>query len=174
MDYETKPTNRNELRHCAKLFRAICGFTADEPIDPIILLDKLPDLDGFEDVRYEVVYNNTLPGNVPAQCEITEDGYLIQIKDSVYTGAYEKGIGGHRMHIMHEIMHVFADKLGFKPIFSRRLTKDVPLCRRLEWIVKALAGEVMMPYNATMGLSVNELMDNFGVSKAAAEKRLKY
>lgn len=47
MDYETKPTSRSELRHCAKFFRAICGFTADEPIDPIALLDKLPDLDGF-------------------------------------------------------------------------------------------------------------------------------
>ena len=46
------------------------------------------------------------------------------------------------MHIMHEIMHTFADKLGFKPIFSRQLTKDVPPFRRLEWIVMALAGEV--------------------------------
>ena len=67
MDYETRATSRNELRHCAKFFRAICGFTSDEPIDPIALLDKLPDLDGFADVRYEIVYNDTLPGNVPAQ-----------------------------------------------------------------------------------------------------------
>ena len=174
MDYETKPTSRSELRHCAKFFRAICGFTADEPIDPIALLDKLPDLDGFEDVRYEIVYNDTLSGNVPAQCEMTEDGYLIQIKDSVYSGAYEKGTGGHRMHIMHEIMHVFADKLGFKPIFTRRLTKDIPPYRRLEWVVMALAGEVMMPYDATVGMSAKELMNSFGVSKAAADKRLKY
>ena len=149
MDYETKATNREELRLYAMLFRSVCGFTANEPIDPIGLLDRLPDLEGFEDVRYEIVYNNTLPGNVPAQCEQTDDGYLIQIKESVYKGAYEKNIGGHRMHIMHEIMHPFADKLGFKPIFSRCLTNDTPPYRRLEWIVKALAGEVMMPYNAT-------------------------
>ena len=174
MDYETKPTSRSELRHCAKFFRAICGFTADEPIDPIALLDKLPDLDGFEDVRYEIVYNDTLPGNVPAQCEMTEDGYLIQIKDSVYSGAYEKGTGGHRMHIMHEIMHVFADKLGFKPIFTRRLTKNIPPYRRLEWVVMALAGEVMMPYEATTGMTVKELKAAYGVSDAAAKKRLTY
>lgn len=174
MDYEIRPTSRNELRHCAKFFRAICGLSVDEPIDPIVLLDKLPDLDGFEDVRYEIVYNDKLPGNVPAQCEINADGYLIQIKDSVYSGAYEKGTGGHRMHIMHEIMHVFADKLGFKPIFSRRLTKDIPPYRRLEWVVMALAGEVMMPYDVTVGMSAKELMNSFGVSKAAADKRLKY
>ncbi len=78
------------------------------------------------------------------------------------------------MHIIHEIMHPFADKLGFKPIFTRTLTKDIPPYRRLEWIVMALAGEVMMPYEATEGMSVKELMVNYGVSKPAAEKRLKY
>ena len=174
MDYETRPTSRTELRLYAKLFRSICGLSPDEPLDPIALLDKLPDFEGFEDVRYEIVYNDALPGVVPAQCEMNEEGYLIQIKESVYLGAYEKGIGGHRMHIMHEIMHVFADKIGFRPIASRRLKSDTPSYRSLEWIVMALAGEVMMPYDATDGMSVKELMDTYGVSKSAAEKRLKY
>ncbi len=174
MDYETKATNRKELRLYAKLFRSICGYNGYEPINPIELLDKLPDLEGFQDVRYEIVYGDTLPGNVPAQCIQTEDGYLIQIKESVYLGAYEKNTGGHRMHIIHEIMHPFADKLGFKPIFTRKLTKETPVYKRLEWIVMALAGEVMMPYEATDGMTVKELMANYGVSKAAAEKRLKY
>ena len=174
MDYETKATNRKELRLYAKLFRSICGFSPDESIDPIALLDKLPDFEVFEDVRYEIVYGNELPKNVPAQCTLTEDGYLIQIKDTVYMGAYEKKTGGHRMDIMHEIMHTFADKLGFKPIFSRQLTKDIPPFRRLEWIVMALAGEVMMPYEATAGMTVKELKDTYGVSDAAAKKRLTY
>ena len=97
----------------------LCGFSPDECIDPVILLDKLPDLEGFEDVRYEIVYGNALTKNVPAQCTQTEDGYLIQIKDTVYMRADEKRSGGDRMHIMNEIMHTFADKLEFKPIFSR-------------------------------------------------------
>lgn len=174
MDYETKATNRKELRLFALLFRCVCGFSETEPIDPIPLLDRLPELEGFEDVRYEIVYNNELPGNVPAQCTHDEDGYLIQIKESVYVGAYEKKTGGHRMHIIHEIMHVFADKLGFKPIFSRQLTKDVPVYRRLEWVVMALAGEVMMPYDATRGMTIKELKETYGVSDAAAKKRLTY
>ena len=174
MDYETKPTSRAELRLFSKLFRSICGLSPDEPIDPIALLDKLPDLEGFEDVRYEIVYNDVLPGAVPAQCEMNEDGYLIQIKESVYLGAYEKGTGGHRMHIMHEIMHVFADKIGFKPIAARRLRSETPSYMSLEWIVMALAGEVMMPYEATEGMTEKELMETYGVSKAAAKKRLTY
>ena len=79
------------------------------------------------------------------------------------------------MHIMHEIMHVFADKLGFKPIYSRTIiAKDTPCYRRLEWIVKALAGEVMMPYEATQNMSVEQIMTTYGVSEKAAEKRKTY
>lgn len=174
MDYETKATNRKELRLYAVLFRSICRFSLTEPIDPVTLLDRLPGLEGFEDVRYEIVYNNGLPNHVPAQCIQDDDGYLIQIKESVYMGAYEKKTGGHRMHIMHEIMHAFADKIGFKPIFSRQLTDDVPAYKRLEWIVMALAGEVMMPYEATQNMTVKELKETYGVSDAAAKKRLTY
>lgn len=70
MDYETIPTSRAELRLFSKLFRSICSLSPDEPINPIALLDRLPDLEGFEDVRYEVVNNNVLPGAVPAKCEM--------------------------------------------------------------------------------------------------------
>lgn len=174
MDYETKPTSRKDLRLYSKLFRVLFDLSENEVIDPVSLLDQLPDCEFFSDVRYEVVYNDELPGNVPAQCIQTDEGYLIQIKESVYNGAYEKQTGGHRMHIIHEILHPLVDKLGFKPVFSRQLTADIPSYRRLEWIVMALAGEVMMPYEATKNMSAKEIMDTFGVSKAAAEKRLKY
>lgn len=174
MDYEIRPTSRYELRLYAKLFRFICGLTENEPIDPVLLLDRLPDLEGFENVRYSVVYNNELPGAVPAQCTPTEDGYLLQIKESVYNGAHLRRIGGSRMHIMHEIMHVYLDKLGFTPIYSRCLTPDVPPFRRLEWAVMAIAGEVMMPFTATEGMSKKDLMKIYGVSDKAAQKRLTY
>lgn len=73
MDYETKATSRKELRLYARLFRIICGFTPNEPINPIKLLDVLPNLEGFDDVQYEIVYNDVLPGTVPAQCIKTEE-----------------------------------------------------------------------------------------------------
>ncbi len=173
MDYETKATSRKELRLFAKLFRSICGFDENEPINPLLLLDRLRDLEGFSDVRYEIVYGNELPGTVPAQCVKENNEYVIQIKDTVFLSA-EKGVGGSRMHIIHEIMHPFADKIRFKPIFSRNVTKETPCYRRLEWIVKALAGEVMMPYEATKGMSVKELMMEYGVSEPAAKKRISY
>ena len=174
MDYEIKPTNRKDLRLYAKLFRSVCGVSQSEPIDPVALLDRLPDLEGFDGVRYEIVYNNALGGNVPARCLKDDDGYVIQIKEKVYLGAYERKIGGDRMHIIHEIMHVYLDKLGFKPIYSRQLREKLPLYRSLEWATMAIAGEVMMPYEFTVGMGTKELMSVYGLSKAAAEKRQKY
>ncbi len=174
MDYETKATTRAALRLYAKWFRTIFDLTDDEPIDPIRLLEQLPLTEGFEDVTVDIVEDGALAKTVPAQCQKQGDGYCIQMKETVYLGAYKKKTGGYRMHIMHEIMHVFADKLGFKPVFTRSVTKQTPPYKRLEWVVKALAGEVMMPYEATNGMDVTEMMRRYGVSKAAAEQRLKY
>ena len=78
------------------------------------------------------------------------------------------------MHIMHEIMHPFMDKLGYRPIFTRQLTASVPCYRRLEWAVKAIAGEVMMPYEYTKGFSEEEIMQKYGVSYSAAKQRRTY
>lgn len=76
------------------------------------------------------------------------------------------------MHIMHEIMHPFLDKLGYRPIYERQLTKETPVYCRLEWAVKAIAGEVMIPYKATMDMSEKEIISYYGVSPAAAKKRV--
>lgn len=174
MDFRIPATSRFQLRLYSKLFRAICDFTEDEPIDPVALLDKLPDLDGFDDVRYEVVYDDELPDEVPARCVSDDSGYLIQIKEGVYQGAFTRKTGGYRMHIMHEIMHIFLDKLGLCPVYEKPLAKDTPAYCRLEWAVKAIAGEVMMPYNSTRNMSENEIKKIYGVSSEAAKMRKAY
>ena len=91
MDYETKPTNRKELRLYAKLFRSICKLSNTKPIDPVELLDRLPDLEGFENVRYEIVYNDENFGeykvdkthklNITCNAVIRESTYTIGITD---------------------------------------------------------------------------------------------
>lgn len=173
MDYITKPVTREDCRMFAKLFRILFGLPLTCSIDPLLLLDKLQLVFGNAD--YEIVEKSVLPPNIPAQCIQTQDGYLIQIADYVYEGAYEKNIGGYRMHILHEIVHIFIDKLGYKPIMGRSFgNKEIPAYMSLEWIVKATSGEIMMPYVETKGLNEQELVDKYGVSRYAAKKRLKY
>ena len=79
------------------------------------------------------------------------------------------------MHIMHEILHPYVYKLGFTPIYNRSVeNKKIPAFKSVEWIVKAMAGEVMMPYEETVNLDESDLMFEYGVSSDAARKRLKY
>ena len=174
MDYETKPTSRTTVRLYAKLFRQIFGLSQNGPIDPIMLLDRLCEV--FQNVSYEIVEKEELEPNVPASCFVTTNGgFIIQIADYVYEGAYERNTGGYRMHIMHEILHPYVYKLGFTPIYNRSVAnKKIPAFKSVEWIVKAMAGEVMMPYEETIGLSETELMAKYGVSVDAARKRMKY
>ena len=174
MDYETKPTSRESVRLYSQIFREIFGLPQGGEINPLMLLDRMCEI--FDDVSYEIVERRELPRNVPANCIMTDSGgFIIQIADYVYEGAYSRNVGGYRMHIMHEILHPYVYKIGFTPIYSRGVENNkIPAFRSVEWIVKAMAGEVMMPYEETIGLNVDELMDKYGVSIQAARQRIKY
>ena len=174
MDYETKPTSRVKVRLYAKLFRKIFGLSQRGPVNPLMLLDRLGIV--FKDVSYEIVEKETLPTNVPANCIMTTNGgFIIQIADYVFDGAYERNTGGYRMHIMHEILHPYVYKLGFTPIYNRSVAnKKIPPYKSVEWIVKAMAGEVMMPYEETVDMDIIDLVIEYGVSIDAARERTKY
>ena len=174
MDYATRPTSRTEVRLYATAFRKAFELPFTGPVDPLSLLDKVSKVYG--NVDYEIVEEAELPKNVPARCIMTEGGgFIIQIADYVFEGAYERNTGGYRMHIMHEILHPYVYKLGFTPIYNRSVqNKKIPPFKSVEWIVKAMAGEIMMPYEETIGLDEVELIVNYGVSPDAAFKRLKY
>lgn len=174
MDYETHPTNRMKVRLYAKMFRQLFGLSLYGSVNPIMLLDKVNNV--FPDVDYEIVGEAELPKNVPARCIVSKVGsFIIQIADYVFEGAYERNIGGYRMHIMHEIIHPYVYKLGFTPIKNKSIkNKKIPAFKSVEWIVKAMAGEVMMPYEETSGLKEKDLMIFYGVSPEAALKRTKY
>lgn len=174
MDYATRPTSRKEVRLYANVFRRAFGLPLKGPVDPVMLLDKVHLVYG--NVDYEIVKASELPKNVPARCVPTEDeGFNIQISETVFNGACERNVGGYRAHILHEIIHPFADKMGFKPIMNRVFKNNkIPAYMSLEWVVKAMTGEVMMPYKETIGLNEKELMERYGVSMEAAHKRMTY
>lgn len=174
MDYATKPTNRMGIRSYAKKFRKIFGLPSTGPVAPLSLLDKLTFV--YDNVDYEIIKNSELPHNVPARCMTLENNcFMIQISEVVFDGAYENNIGGYRTHILHEIIHPFADKVGFKPIMNRSFSNNrIPAYMSLEWVVKAMTGEVMMPYEETKDLTENELMEKYGVSRIAARHRMTY
>lgn len=181
MDYLTQPTSRKELRAMAPFFRELFGLEEASCVPVLSILERLPDV--FRGCCYEVVEDNALPPDTPARCKvIDEDSFQIQIKESVYdgayrrgTGVYRKGIGAYRGFILHEIVHVFLYKIGFKPVFTRSFEKSqMPAYFSVEWQTKALTGEIMMPYEETRGMRVEDIMEEYGVSKGFALYRQSY
>ena len=174
MDYVVRSTSRAEVRLYAKLFRGLFGLPLTGPVDPLSLLDQVSIVLGNAD--YEIVDPTELPHGVPARCVTNDDGtFLIQISEVVFNGAYEKQQGGYRAHILHEIIHAYVDKIGFKPIHNRAFqNKAIPPYMSLEWVVKAMTGEVMMPYEETVNMTAKDLVEKYAVSWEAANQRLRY
>lgn len=176
MDYLTLPISRNELRAMAIVFRRWLHLTDDECVPVVQLLDKFCITAG---ITYEIVDNDDfdLRGNVPAVTNIDScrGEIIIKIKEEIYSGALYKELGGYRNHIMHEMCHVFLYKFGYTPI-SEKLFKnnEIPPARSAEWQAKALCGEIMMPYFATQGMSEEEIVKKYKVSRDSARQRLKY
>ena len=171
MDYITKPVSRNQLREFAKIFRELFGVANTGPFPVLEALEKLPDV--FPGSTFHVVDDEELPKNVVAQCiKNDDDGFVIELKQFVYDGALN-GIGACCGFIIHEIAHVFMYEIGYRPVLQRSFA-EMPLYCSVEWQVKALAGEIAMPYEETEGMSVPEIMKKYNVSKGFAKKRQRY
>ena len=120
----------------------------------------------FSGCRYEIVPNEELPANTMAQCyqNDTPDGYTIEIKESIYEGAYNN-VGACLGFICHELCHVFLFKIGFTPIHARSFADNkLPAYCSVEWQAKALAGEVMIPREESKDMCESEIMNYYHVS----------
>jgi hypothetical protein len=171
LDYITKPVSRERLRQYAIFFRELFKVPAGEPFPVLDALEKLPDF--FEGSNYIVVADEDLPKNVVAQCVKNDGkGFTIEIKQYVYDGAMNR-IGAYLGFILHEIVHIFMFEIGYTPVLQRSF-EETPIYCSVEWQVKALTGEIAMPYEETEGMSVSEIMKKYNVSKGFAKKRQRY
>ena len=174
MDYITKPTSRATLRRFSKIVRAIFGCESDdEPFPVLQALEKLPDV--IEDASFEIIDDNDLPANVFAQCyPKPEGGFVIQIKETVYDGACYNDNYAFLCFICHEICHVLLFWIGFTPISARAFgDTEIEPFRSVEWQAKALTGEVMIPYEASKGMTSKAIVEKYHVTKKSADYRVK-
>ena len=175
MDYKTKIISRNRIRSIAFFIRTFfkdCISKDGLYVDVIKLIDIVYQKTN-KSIIVEIVEDKKLKDS-PGSCKPDYKGnYLIQIKESVYNGACD-GIGGYRMHIMHELAHAFLCMIGYTPICERSF-KNYQLrpFESMEWQAKALAGEILMDYKLTSGMTADELIDKCGVSIDSALNRVK-
>ena len=177
MDGITHPTSRLFLRDVAKKFRERF-FQNGLYVNVLSLVEVFPVY--FPKCVIVVVPDEEMEDGTPTTIEenlLDETGlYTIRIKESVYERAC-KGSGGDRMHIIHEMSHyILIEEYGFKPLTARSYGNIVVRYKpcSMEWQAKALAGEIMMPYEETSGMTEFEISKKCGVSHEAATKRTKY
>lgn len=154
--------------------RKIFGCKSDlEPFPVLHALEKMPDF--FPKTEVQIVEDNELPARVFAWCfPKSGGGYVIQIKETVYQGAYENENGAFLCFICHEICHVVLFHFGYTPISTAgEKGNTIPAYCSTEWQAKALCGEVMIPYEATAGMSAKEIVRQYKVSLQSAEYRVK-
>lgn len=177
MDGITHPTSREYLREIANKFRERF-FQFGLYVNVLSLMEVFPVY--FQKCIIIVVPDEDIVGSIPTVIEekvsCENMTYVIKIKETVYERAFN-GSGGDRMHIMHEMAHyLLIEEYGFKPITARsygNIKVRYKPCS-MERQAKALAGEIMMPYEMTSGMSANEISEKYGVSLEAAKKRTKY
>ena len=69
--------------------------------------------------------------------------------------------------------HGFLFKIGYTPIVERSFgNNEIRPFESVEWQAKALCGEVMMPYEATKNMSLEEIVEKYHVSKGSAYYRI--
>ena len=173
MDYETKPTSRKDLRRYSVYFRELFCTPIAGPFPVLAALDKLNDV--FDDCNYIIVEDRKLAPQTMAQCIPNEEGgFTIEIKESVYRGAYEHNIGAFRGFICHELCHIFLFKIGFTPIYARSFANnEIPPYKSVEWQAKALCAEVMIPFDESVGMMPKTIVEKYHVSQAFAYARRK-
>lgn len=173
MDYKTKATSRYDLRKYAKIVRKLFGVSQTGPFPVLEALDHISDI--FDGSIYEIVDDSKMPLQTMARCIPNDDGgFTIEIKESVYQGAYEKKVGAFMGFICHEICHVFLFCAGFTPIFARSFNdNELPAYCSVEWQAKALSAEVMIPYEESKDMDLLTIERTYHVSKSFALHRLR-
>ena len=171
MDYKTKPTSRKDLRQYSQILRKLFDVPLTGPFPVLEALEHIGDI--FPNCNFIVLEDSLMPSKTMARCVQNDfDGFTIEIRQSVYDGAYENQTGAFLGFICHEICHVFLFNIGFTPIFERSFKDKTirPYCS-VEWQAKALCAEVMIPYEESKGMSIRKIVDTYHCSNAFAEYR---
>lgn len=170
MDYKTKPISRADIRVLANAVRSVFKCRNKYYFDVVKAFDMMHTY--FPEVMTLVVEENELPPEIPACCEPEDSNcYIIKVKEPVYEGAVN-GIGGYRAHILHEMSHAILCLIGFTPVEETPYKNfELNPFESMEWQAKALCGEILVPYEATKGLPVRDIMRRCKVSYDCATLR---
>lgn len=163
MEFVAQPMSRSDIRDLAKLVRKLQGSEKKVYFDIMLFLENtLPQIiTGFTlsiGTKEEMgeCHGLTFPGKNE-----------IRLREDVYMGAIE-GKGRDRLTAAHELGHLLIHSKE-NVAFARTETKKIPPYMNPEWQADAFGGELLIPYDLTQNLTVEQITEYCGVSKRAAE-----
>lgn len=164
-DFICDPQSREDFRKFARAIRRKYGYEK-ELYFPI---EKLFDQMSIDfDFDYELVDDNKFKSNEFAITALNEN--KIYFKTLLYEKAMS-GDGFGRMTLAHELEHILSFKL-FGIELHRKLFPNDKAYKDPEWHAKCFAGELLMDYELTNELSVEEIVEKCGVTDDAARYRV--
>lgn len=161
MSYVAKPISRREIRLLASLVRKIQGDN-ELYFDIMKFLEQtLPRIQpGFTlYVKSKQEMGECHGLTFPEEKEIW-------LREDVYEGAME-GKGRDRLTAAHELFHLLFHARG-QVGFARTGSKKVPAYKDPEWQADAFGGELLIPYDKAMHLTIPQIITECGVSEKAA------
>lgn len=167
MGYIAKGKSRIQIRNVARLIRKI-QRAENESYFPILdFMEKtLPLL--IPDFTFRVVDKEEMGKyeglTFPERKEIW-------IRSDVYEAA-EKGDGRARLTIAHELYH-YLEHSAATVAFARASGGEIPLYADPEWQADAFGGELLVSYDLSRNMSINEIVEKCGVSRSAAAYQYK-
>lgn len=162
MNFVAKPMSRKDIQDVAELVRKMHNASG------LLYFDIM----GFLEHTLPMIF----PGftlSVGTKEEMGEchgltypDKNEIKLRDDVYSGAMN-GNGRDRLTAAHELFHFLAHSKE-SVAFARTSTGKIPAYKNPEWQADAFGGELLVPYKLARDLTVNQIMEECGVTKSAA------
>ncbi len=166
--YLAKPRSIKDIRDLATVIRASIRADSTEKFPILEFLEKVMCVFD-EDFHIEVV-DKSIMGDIHGLACIDE--HCIKIREDVYNRAY-LGCGRDRFTLAHELGHYLLHDARSISLARLGETKNVQAYRNPEWQADTFAAELLMPVELITTDDTEWISNTFGVSKQAAQIRLK-
>lgn len=166
--YHVHPLSRKEIQCRADMVRSLVGLNQRPYFDIVSFLENIvPVLD--PEFHIKIVDDMELGEN---HAIAFPDRNLIVIKNGVYIGAIN-GSGRDRLTLAHEFGHIILHANVPIAYAQNRSGRKLRLYEDSEWQANVFAGQLLAPTYLIQSYNVQEIMNIFKVSHAAAETQLK-
>lgn len=169
IEFKATPLSRKDIRRFANQVRRRFHLDPTKAVDVLWLLEEVfPTIFAGVDFHIDVLPKEEM-GDMHGFTTINNN--TIYIREDVYNNA-ARGKGRDRMTIAHEIGHYLMHDGIMVGLARRSDGESIVRYRDPEWQAKVFAAELLMPAEQIRHMTVQEIVNTYGVSAQAAEFQL--